>query len=150
MNFECSTFISKLFDKSFPATRNRTRDHLIAADFYSQIAATHLRGQIFKRSLRGSSAAEACHQQRASPLGNPQVTKQEPSAELREPEQLRTRSFPTAHALCFAIAYQHSAPISPECFGCASCQWCSISQTSVFVATLGRSLFSLVGRAPAQ
>ena len=46
--------------------------------------ATHSRGQILRTSLRGSSATEACHQQRVSPLQKPQVSKQEPSAELRE------------------------------------------------------------------
>ena len=50
---------------------------------YSMLA-THLRIQTFITSLRGSSAAEACYQQQVSPLGNPPVTKQEPSAELRE------------------------------------------------------------------
>ena len=56
------------------------------------IVATYSRSQTCQRSLRGSAPAEACHQQQASPLGNPQVTKQEPSAKLWEPEQLRTRS----------------------------------------------------------
>ena len=66
---------------------------------------THLRGQIFKTSLSGPSAAEACHQQWASPLGNPQVTKQEPSAELRDLSNYEPEAF-----TCKQVSKKASSP----------------------------------------